>query len=235
MIDIQIQSKYFNKKKILENIEFHIEDKEFISIIGPSGCGKSTFLNILANLEKDFQGGIDIPFDEVSFMFQDDRLLPWLSVKDNLLLISQNKDLEEIKRVLQLVDLEGVLELFPKALSGGMKRRVALVRAFINRPKLILLDEPFISLDFPTSQELKYEFLKLCGEFNPIVVLVTHDISEAILFSNRIFFLSKSPSTIVLEYKNPNNQSFDMKKIDEIKNNLLEKYPNILKGELWKV
>lgn len=232
MIDIQIQSKYFNKKKILENIEFYIEDKEFISIIGPSGCGKSTFLNILANLEKDFQGGIDIPFDEVSFMFQDDRLLPWLSVKDNLLLISQNKDIEEIKRVLKLVDLEGVLELFPKALSGGMKRRVALVRAFINRPKLILLDEPFISLDFPTSQELKYEFLKLCKQFNPIVVLVTHDISEAILFSNRIFFLSKSPSTIVLEYKNLNKQSFDMKKIDEIKNNLLEKYPNILKGEL---
>lgn len=232
MIDIQIQSKYFNKKKILENIEFQIENKEFISIIGPSGCGKSTFLNILASLETQFQGSIEIPFEEISFMFQDDRLLPWLSVKENLLLISQNKDLEEIKRVLKLINLEGVLELYPKALSGGMKRRVSLVRAFINRPKLILLDEPFISLDFPTSQELKFEFLKLCKEFNPIVVLVTHDISEAILFSNRIFFLSKSPSTIVLEYKNLNNQSFDMKKIDEIKNNLLERYPNILKGEL---
>ena len=232
MIDINIQNKSFNDLKVLEDIELKIQKEEFISIIGPSGCGKSTFLNLLANLETDFKGDISMPFKNISFMFQDDRLLPWLSIKENLLLISKSKDLDEIVDILKLVGLEDILDKFPKALSGGMKRRVALARAFINEPEVIFLDEPFISLDFPTSQELKEEFLKLCKKFNPIVVLVTHDISEAILFSNRILFFSKKPAKIVLEFQNPNNQNFDMKKIDEIKNSLLEKYPNILKGEI---
>jgi len=232
MIDINIQNKSFNEVKVLEDIEFKIKEQEFISIVGPSGCGKSTFLNLLANLETDYKGDISMPYKNISFMFQDDRLLPWLSIKDNLLLVSKSKDLDEINDILKLVALEDVLDKFPKALSGGMKRRVALARAFINQPEVIFLDEPFISLDFPTSQELKKEFLKLCNKFNPIVVLVTHDISEAILFSNRILFLSSKPAKIVLEFENPNNQSFDIKNIDQIKNNLLEKYPNILKGEL---
>lgn len=232
MLDIYIQNKTYNKNLVIEGIELEIKDGEFISILGPSGCGKSTFLNILANLDDDFKGHIEMPFDNISFMFQDDRLLPWLSIKENLLLVSKNKDLNEIKRVLKLIGLENILDEFPKSLSGGMKRRVALARAFINKPQLILLDEPFTSLDFPTSQELKYEFIKLCKEFNPIVILVSHDLSEAILFSNRIFFLSKNPAKVILEFDNPNNQSFEMKQIDKIKNEILEKYPNILKGKI---
>ncbi len=232
MLDIYIQNKTYNKNLVIEGIELEIKDGEFISILGPSGCGKSTFLNILANLDDDFKGHIEMPFDNISFMFQDDRLLPWLSIKENLLLVSKNKDLNEIKRVLKLIGLENILDEFPKSLSGGMKRRVALARAFINKPQLILLDEPFTSLDFPTSQELKYEFIKLCKEFNPVVILVSHDLSEAILFSNRIFFLSKNPAKVILEFDNPNNQSFEMKQIDKIKNEILEKYPNILKGKI---
>lgn len=232
MFDIYIQNKSYNKNLVLEDIKLEIKDGEFITILGPSGCGKSTFLNILANLDDDFKGSIEMPFDNISFMFQDDRLLPWLSIKENLLLVSKNKDLNEIKRVLKLIGLENILDEFPKNLSGGMKRRIALVRAFINKPQLILLDEPFISLDFPTSQELKYEFIKLCKEFNPVVILVTHDLSEAILFSNRIFFLSKNPAKVILEFDNVNNQSFVMKGIDKIKNEILEKYPDILKGKI---
>lgn len=232
MFDIYIQNKTYNKNLVLEDIKLEIKDGEFITILGPSGCGKSTFLNILANLDDDFKGSIEMPFDNISFMFQDDRLLPWLSIKENLLLVSKNKDLNEIKRVLKLIGLENILDEFPKNLSGGMKRRIALVRAFINKPQLILLDEPFISLDFPTSQELKYEFIKLCKEFNPVVILVTHDLSEAILFSNRIFFLSKNPAKVILEFDNVNNQSFVMKGIDKIKNEILEKYPDILKGKI---
>ena len=232
MLDIYIQNKTYNKNLVLEDIELEIKDSEFISVLGPSGCGKSTFLNILANLDDDFKGHIEMPFENISFMFQDDRLLPWLSIKENLLLVSKKKDLNEIKRVLKLIGLENILDEFPKSLSGGMKRRIALSRAFINKPQLILLDEPFTSLDFPTSQELKYEFIKLCKEFKPLVILVTHDLSEAILFSNRIFFLSKKPSTVILEFNNTNNQSFEMKQIDKIKNEILEKYPNILKGKI---
>ncbi len=232
MIDINISSKEYNTKTILKDINMNVKENEFISIIGPSGCGKSTFLNILSNLDNDYCGHIDIPFDEISFVFQDDRLVPWLTIKENLLLVSQSKSIEDIIELLRLIDLEDFLDEYPKVLSGGMKRRVAFVRAFINQPKLILLDEPFTSLDFPTSQELKKDFLELCKKFNPIVILVTHDISEAILFSNRIFFFSKNPAKVILEFNNPNEQSFDLKRIDEIKNNLFDEYPNILKGEI---
>lgn len=232
MLNIDISSKSFNEKKILNDIKIDIKPNEFISIIGPSGCGKTTFLNILSKLDKEFEGKIQTSYKNISFMFQDDRLLPWLTIKENLLLVSKSKDLKEIRELLEIIGLEDILNEYPKVLSGGMKRRVSLIRAFINQPELILLDEPFTSLDFPTSQELKQDFLMLCKRFNPVVLLVTHDISEAILLSHRILFFSKNPASIIYEFDNPNNQEFDIKKIDEIKNQLLDKYPNILKGEL---
>lgn len=232
MLDINILNKKFDEKLILQDINISVEDKEFISIIGPSGCGKSTLLNILANLDKQFSGNVKTSIKDISFVFQDDRLVPWLTIKENLLLVSKTKDLDEIISLLKLIDLEEVLEMYPNKLSGGMKRRVAIIRAFINSPELILLDEPFVSLDYPTAMDLKKEFLTLSKKFNPIVILVTHDISEAILFSNRIFFLSKNPAKVIMEFKNPNNQSFDIKQIDEIKNDIFENYPDILKGEI---
>lgn len=232
MIDINIEDKSYGKTQVLKDIKISIKQKEFISIIGPSGCGKSTLLNILAGIDNEYKGEIKDNVDELSFVFQDDRLLPWLSIKENLLLVSKTKDLEEIKSLLKLIKLEKVIDEYPHNLSGGMKRRVALIRAFINSPKLILLDEPFISLDFPTAQELKKEFLELCKKFNPIVLLVTHDLSEAINLSQRILFLKKDPASILIEYENTNNGDFDTKQIDKIKNKILDTYPSILKGEL---
>ncbi len=232
MLNINILSKSFSEKKILSDIKIDIKKNEFISIIGPSGCGKTTFLNILSGLDKEFKGEIEIFCKNISYMFQDNRLLPWLTVKENLLLVSKSKDLEEVKELLKIIGLEETLNEYPKALSGGMKKRISLIRAFINQPELIFLDEPFTSLDFPTSQELKQEFLMLCKRFNPTVLLVTHDISEAILLSHKILFFSKKPSSIIYEFNNPNNQEFDIKKIDKIKNQLFDLYPNILKGEL---
>jgi len=140
--------------------------------------------------------------------------------------------LDEIKELLKLVGLENILEEYPKNLSGGMARRVALVRAFVNHPKVVFLDEPFISLDYPTANNLKKDFLNLCKKFNSTVVLVTHDLSEAIYLSNRILFLSKNPAKVIFEYKNSNNQEFNLKKIDELKNEILENYPKILEGVL---
>ena len=113
-----------------------------------------------------------------------------------------------------------------------MARRIALIRTFINEPKIVLLDEPFLSLDFPTALNLKRFFLNLCKEFKSSVILVTHDLSEAIYLSNRILFFGKNPAKIIYEYKNENNQEFDMEKIDEIKNRLFKTYPKILEGEI---
>lgn len=232
MIKIDIQEKTFNGIKILENINISLKEGEFLSIIGPSGCGKTTLLNIISSLDKDFKGFVNISSSNIGFVFQDHRLIPWLSVKENLLIISKDKDMKQINELLNLVGLDNILDIYPRDLSGGMARRVSFVRAFINNPKVIFLDEPFISLDYPTATSLKKDFLELCKRFNTTVILVTHDLSEAIYLSNRILFFSKNPATQILEYKNTNNQEFDLKKIDELKNEILETYPHILEGYL---
>lgn len=232
MLEVHIKEKTFNNKKILENINIFLQEGEFLSIIGPSGCGKTTLLNMISSLDKNFMGSVKLNSSNIGFMFQDSRLIPWLNIKENLLLVSKNKNLDEINELLNLVGLENILEEFPKNLSGGMARRVSLVRAFINHPKILFLDEPFISLDYPTANSLKKDFLTLCKKFNSTVILVTHDLSEAIYLSNRILFFSKKPATIIYRYENKNNQEFDIKKIDKLKNEILELYPHILEGNL---
>jgi sulfonate transport system ATP-binding protein len=232
MIKINIKEKSFSGIKILENIDISLKEAEFLSIIGPSGCGKTTFLNIVSSLDKNFKGNVNINSSNIGFVFQDARLIPWLTIKENLLIVSKDKDIKQIDELLKLVNLENILDLYPKDLSGGMARRVSFVRAFINKPKLIFLDEPFISLDYPTATALKKDFLELCKRFNTTIILVTHDLSEAIYLSNRIIFFSKNPATVIFEYKNSNNQEFKAKKIDELKNELLETHPHILEGFL---
>ena len=234
MIKIDIKEKFFNETKILENIQIFVSDGEFLSIIGPSGCGKTTLLNIASSLDKDFNGKVDIFSSNIGFVFQDHRLIPWLTIKENLLIVSKDKDMNHINELLKIVGLTDILEVYPKNLSGGMARRVSFARAFINKPKVIFLDEPFISLDYPTATALKKDFLALCKKFNTTVILVTHDLSEAIYLSNRILFFSKNPANQILEYENSNNQEFNLKKIDELKNQILETYPNILEGFLCK-
>ena len=230
MINIDIVNKKYNKESIIKDIKISIKDSEFLSIIGPSGCGKTTLLNIIAKLDENYEGHINGDFSNIGFMFQDHRLLPWLTIKENLLLISIDKDINEINRLMKNIGLENILDEYPNKLSGGMARRVSLIRAFINKPKIILLDEPFISLDYPTATNLKKDFITFYNEFKPTVILVTHDLSEAILLSNRIIFLAKNPAKVILEFENTNNQEFNLKKIDEIKNQIIEDYPHILEG-----
>lgn len=230
MLNLEIKEKTFNQKLILKDVKISIKKGEFVSIVGPSGCGKTTLLNIVAGLDKDFEGRLIGNFSTLSFMFQDDRLLPWLSVKENLLLVSKTKNLAEIENLLELINLKDILNEYPNRLSGGMKRRVSLIRAFINKPQIILLDEPFISLDYPTSMGLKKDFLEFCKKFNPTVILVTHDLSEAVHLSNRILFLGNNPTKVILDYENDNNQESNIKVIDEEKNLILDLYPKILEG-----
>jgi sulfonate transport system ATP-binding protein len=232
MIKINIKEKSFKGIKVLENIDISLKEAEFLSIIGPSGCGKTTFLNIVSSLDKNFKGNVNINSSNIGFVFQDARLIPWLTIKENLLIVSKDKNIQEINELLKLVNLENILDLYPKDLSGGMARRVSFVRAFINKPKLIFLDEPFISLDYPTATALKKDFLEICKRFNTTIILVTHDLSEAIYLSNRIIFFNKNPATVIFEYINSNNQEFNLKKIDELKNELLETHPHILEGFL---
>lgn len=235
MLSIDIKKKSFDDKSILNNILIDVEKSELISIIGPSGCGKTTILKIIATLDNDFEGKIVYKnknsIKNLGFIFQDSRLLPWLTVKDNILLVCKNKKKDE-KRVEELLvelGLENHINSYPKSLSGGMKRRVSIARAFINNPEVLLLDEPFISLDYPTAQNLRKIFYKFYQEYSPVALFVTHDINEALAVSNRIIFLSDLPTMILYEYKN--TPSFDDKLIVKKREEILSLYPNILSGK----
>ncbi|MCJ8325680.1 MAG: ATP-binding cassette domain-containing protein [Campylobacterales bacterium] len=234
MFKINIEKKVFNKNIILEKFNLHIEKKEFISIIGPSGCGKSTILKILASLDEDYIGLIEYKktniINNIGFIFQDSRLLPWLSVLDNILLVTKNEKKSEIIFLLKNLGLEDYIYSYIKELSGGMKRRVSIIRAFINKPEVLFLDEPFVSLDYPNAQNLRELILNFYQEYSPIIILVTHNLEEALVLSNRIIFLSCKPTKIIYEYKN--NRTFDEKLNNLKKEKILSKYPKILSGIL---
>lgn len=235
MIEINIKNKTYEGNSIIEDLDLKVEKSQFLSILGPSGCGKTTLLNIISNLDEEYEGKINFQGNKtIGFMFQDDRLIPWLSVFENILLVSKRKDEDAIFELLSDVGLEDYVDSYPKELSGGMKRRVSIVRAFINKPRYLLLDEPFISLDYPTAQALRSDFLKFYKKYLPTVVFVTHDLKEAISLSNRVLFLDKKPMKIIFDYINDVDFSLNLEsnEIDKIKNEILSIHPEILSGKI---
>lgn len=239
MLNININSKKYQDKKIIDNFKLKINKSEFISIIGPSGCGKTSLLNIISNIDKSYLGLVSFDNENIlkkniGVMFQDSRIIPWLSVFENIMLVSISKDKQVIVNALIEVGLKDYINSYVKELSGGMQRRVALVRAFINNPDVLLLDEPFISLDYPTAQSLRSDFMKFYNKYKPTVILVTHDLKEAITLSKRIVFLDSNPMKIVLDFENKNGFSSNLEslEIEVIKENILLKYPKILSGDI---
>lgn len=234
MLQIDIHRKNYGGKNVLREIKFTLESGTFLSIIGPSGCGKTTLLKLIACLDKDFEGSIKMEGDSIGMMFQEPHLLPWLTVRENIAVVDKTGDFEEIRKLLRMVGLEHTLDLYPKNLSGGMARRVSLVRAFINRPKLILLDEPFVSLDRPTARALQNDLMLFCKSFNPAVILVTHDLEEAIALSQKILFLGGDVTENIMTHVN-NNSRFEILsplQTEMVKENILSLHPTILEGKL---
>lgn len=239
MLDININTKKYQDNKIIENLKLEVKNSEFISIIGPSGCGKTTLLNIISNTDTNFLGSVlfdkkNITNTNIGVMFQDSRLIPWLTIFENIMLVSNTKDEKLILQSLTEVGLKEYTNSYSKELSGGMQRRAALVRAFINKPDVLLLDEPFISLDYPTAQALRSDFLKFYKKYEPTVIFITHDLKEAISLSKRIVFLDSKPMKIVLDYENKNDFSSNLEdlRIEKVKEEILEKYPSILSGSI---
>ncbi|MGJ5674323.1 MAG: nitrate ABC transporter ATP-binding protein [Nostochopsis sp.] len=192
----------------LKNIELKIRQGEFISLIGHSGCGKSTLLNIIAGLDRASVGGVTLEGREVRdpgpdrmVVFQNYSLLPWLTVRENIALavdeVYQNKSkgdrLAIVDQHIDMVGLGSATKKRPSELSGGMKQRVAIARALAIRPKLLLLDEPFGALDALTRGGLQEQLMKICNEHNVTCVMVTHDVDEALLLSDRVVMLTNGP------------------------------------------
>jgi sulfonate transport system ATP-binding protein len=187
--------KSFGGRKVLESIDLDIPAGQFVTIIGPSGVGKSTLLRIIARLEAPTTGRVELESrddrPDIRMMFQEDRLMPWRTVLRNVTLGLSGRD-DDARRLLTAVGLAGRENDYPIVLSGGQRQRVALARALIHEPALLLLDEPFGALDAitrATMQLLLQDMLSVCPR---TVVLVTHDVEEALLLSDRVLLLSAS-------------------------------------------
>jgi NitT/TauT family transport system ATP-binding protein len=205
-----------NKIQVLDNINFTVEDNDFICIVGPSGCGKSTLLRIIVGLDKPtsgevlFKGEVIAPDNpKVAMVFQNFALFPWLTVKENIeLVLESKKHGEEAEKVackyIRAVGLDGFERVYPRELSGGMKQRVGFARALAVEPVMLCMDEPFSSLDALTSQNLKDELLMLWADTSmppDAVIMVTHNVEEAVYMANRIIILSPRPGKIVADLK----------------------------------
>ena len=211
-----ISKTYFNVSnkeeiKAVNDISFNVEDGEFVSIIGPSGCGKTTLLRIISGLEQPSTGKIFLrgkeierPYGQVGLIFQEYALFPWMTVIDNIDFGLEIKNVPKKKRkemarfYLNKFNLDGFENEYPKELSGGMKQRVAIARTLINDPELLLMDEPFGSLDSQTRNSMQEFLLKVWEETKKTILFVSHNIDETVFLSQKVFGLSARPGRIKL-------------------------------------
>ncbi|WP_041581268.1 ABC transporter ATP-binding protein [Bacillus sp. 1NLA3E] len=213
MIDVQNLIKSFKNKnqetKVLDDISMRIDKGEIISILGESGCGKSTLLNIIGGFEKASNGQVfldgklvDRPNRKCIMLFQNYGILPWRSVLKNVefglegLKLNRSEQREKALHYLNLVGLKGKEALFPHELSGGMQQRVGIARALALQPELILMDEPFAALDTFNRYHLQNELLRIQAIEKTTIILVTHDIDEAVYLSDRVFLMQPNPGRI---------------------------------------
>ncbi len=198
----------------VNNINFSVYKGEFLCIVGPSGCGKTTILQLLAGLLSKSLGTVLLegksltrPHQDISVVFQKPNLMPWRTVLDNILLplqiegVGEKEARERAISYLLKVGLSDFAEAYPKALSGGMEQRVAVARALVRNPRILLLDEPFGALDSFTREQLNLELLSLWRNQNITAIMVTHNIRESVLLADRVLVLTPRPASVYKEFK----------------------------------
>ena len=190
----------------LAGLSLQVAAGEFVALVGPSGCGKTTFLNIVAGLDRDFDGEVrlaprpDGAPARVGYVFQEPRLLPWRTVYENIaLVLPPHRTDTVVEDMLQAVGLPRAQDLYPPQLSVGMSRRVAIARAFAIEPDLLLMDEPFVSLDHDTVEQLRELLLQLWHARPTTVLFVTHDMREALVLADRLVLLSGAPGQVLAD------------------------------------
>jgi ABC-type nitrate/sulfonate/bicarbonate transport system ATPase subunit len=194
-MQVAIRHKAFRRKPVLGDIRFELRRGETTALLGPSGCGKTTLLRILAGLDTDFAGEVDPHNARLGFVFQEPRLLPWRSVYDNIALVAPDRR-DKIHQLLDEVGLREVAALEASRLSLGMARRVSLARALVVEPEVLILDEPFNSLDRARAAQLRLLLLDIIERHDLKVLLVTHDPHEAVQLAQRLFILGGHPTEI---------------------------------------
>ena len=206
-LEISNLNKSYAEESIFKNFSLQLSDDKINCIIGPSGCGKTTFLNILAGLIEYESGSLNgISKNDISYIFQEDRLIEWLTVKENLQITLKkyfdkiNLD-NEIEKLLDIVGIKEVKDKYPNELSGGMRQRVNIARAFGKPSKILLMDEPFKSLDYKLKYTIIDEFKNILNKNKRLVILVTHDLEEAVYFNGRIFVFGSKPVKVLKTFE----------------------------------
>ncbi|QHQ36489.1 ABC transporter ATP-binding protein [Algicella marina] len=195
MIRVDVRSKAFGGTEILRDISFTLDKGETLALLGPSGIGKSTLLRLVAGIDSNFSGTIERP-DNMAIVFQEPTLLPWRSVLANITLIHPQLPVAEAREALDRVGIADKAALFPGQLSLGQQRRLALARAFAGQPDLLIMDEPFVSLDADKADEMMTLTETLIREANPATIFVTHAREEAERLATRILRLGGEPATL---------------------------------------
>jgi NitT/TauT family transport system ATP-binding protein len=194
--------------RVIDGLTFSLGKGEVGALVGPSGCGKTTLLRIIAGLDADYEGEVRLPdHGRLGMVFQEPRLLPWRTLEQNVRLAAPQVTDDELTTLFAALGLSAHRQHYPGELSLGLARRVALARAFAVNPNLLLLDEPFVSLDDALATRLRDELAELVTRRPVTTLLVTHNVEEAIALADRLFLLSPSPTRVVAELPIPNPRS----------------------------
>lgn len=229
-IESQNIIKKFGNTQVLKDLNLTIYPGEFVCVVGRSGCGKSTFLRLLAGLEKASSGEITLDgvvnekvHSDIRIMFQDSRLLPWRTVIQNVALGLPKESYDLALEALKEVGLENKADEWPANLSGGQKQRVALARALVHKPRLLLFDEPLGALDALTRIEMQILIERIWQEHKFTVLLVTHDVSEAMILGDRVVLIEEGKITLDLEIKLPRPRERGTAQFAELEGNILSR------------
>lgn len=195
ILEVENVFKSYRNLPVLGGIDIQVFESEAVAIVGPSGCGKTTLLRIIAGLEEPDSGDVRRFYKRLGFVFQEDRLIPWCTAYKNVSFVCEDE--EKVYQILHRVGLSGFEHYKPGQLSGGMKQRLNLARALVVEPDLLLLDEPFRSLDTPTKMKLIEDLSSLLDSIGISYVLVTHDIREALSLAKRIYVMCGRPARFV--------------------------------------
>lgn len=239
MSDIQIDIKHkvyttadFHQHTAISNLKLTLPENKFVCLVGPSGCGKTTLLNIIANLDTQYQGKITSTLKNksaIGYIFQNPRLLPWRTVRENIELVLSNPQPEIIDSLLATMQLTDIQHNYPEHLSLGMSRRISIIRAFAINPSVLLMDEPFVSLDAPTARQVRALLIKLWQQRPHTILFVTHDLREAITLADRLVFLSSAPMSVIseIEVTIPRADRNNEAEIEKFRQHLLNQYSEI--------
>lgn len=239
-VSIHIQRKAYKalpgslSTAIIEDLRLELAAGEFVCLVGPSGCGKTSLLNIVAGLDKDYQGRVSIKPRHhqepvIGTVFQNPRLLPWRTLRENIDLALANGAGVDVDALLHILGLEAVQQVYPQRLSLGMSRRAAIARAFAIEPDLLLMDEPFVSLDPPTARRVRQLLMDVWLARPHSVLFVTHDLREAIALADRLIFLAPSPARVIAQVcvDIPRSERIQESAVEAFRQRLTQEWPEI--------